>query len=273
MIVTEVPTGPDVGVKLVILGVGITVKLTPLLATPATVTTTFPVVAPKGTGTTMPVVPQNVGVAVVPLNVTVLVPCDTPKLLPVIVTDVPTGPDAGLKLKIPGVTVKGTPLLEPPPTVTTTLPVVAPFGTDTTMLVALQVLATPAETPLKVTVLLPWDAPKLVPVIVTDEATGPELGLRVVIVGITVKKTLLLGTPPTVTITLPDVAFVGTGTTMFVALQLVGVAAVPLNVTVLVPCVAPKFVPVIVTEVPTGPKLGLMFAMATDWVVALARLE
>ncbi len=43
---------------------------------------------------------------------------------------------------------------------------------------------------------------------------------------------------------------------MLVALQLVGVAAVPLNVTVLVPCVDPKFVPVIVTAVPTGPELG-----------------
>ena len=44
---------------------------------------------------------------------------------------------------------------------------------------------------------------------------------------------------------------------MLVALQLVGVATVPLNVTVLVPCVAPKFVPAIVTEVPTAPEFGL----------------
>jgi len=44
---------------------------------------------------------------------------------------------------------------------------------------------------------------------------------------------------------------------MFVALQDVGVAAVPLNVTVLVPCVGPKFVPVMVTDVPTGPEAGL----------------
>jgi hypothetical protein len=44
---------------------------------------------------------------------------------------------------------------------------------------------------------------------------------------------------------------------MLVAPQLVGVATVPLNVTVLVPCVAPKFVPVIVTEVPTVPEFGL----------------
>src|SRR5204863_3263667 len=41
------------------------------------------------------------------------------------------------------------------------------------------------------------------------------------------------------------------------ALQLFGVAAVPLKATVLVPCVAPKFAPVIVTAVPTGPDVGL----------------
>jgi len=70
---------------------------------------------------------------------------------------------------------------------------------------------------------------------------------------VTVKLTPLLAAPPTVTTTFPVVAPLGTATAMLVALQLVGVPAVPLNVTVLVPCVAPKFVPVIVTEVPTGP--------------------
>jgi len=69
----------------------------------------------------------------------------------------------------------------------------------------------------------------------------------------TVKGTPLLARPPTVTTMLPDVAPFGTGATMLVALQLVGVAAVPLKVTVLVPCEAPKFVPLICTEVPTGP--------------------
>src|SRR5260221_3735084 len=34
------------------------------------------------------------------------------------------------------------------------------------------------------------------------------------------------------------------------------VAAVPLNFTVLVPCVVPKFVPVIVTDEPTAPDVG-----------------
>ncbi len=49
-------------------------KLTPLLATPPTVTTTFPVVAPFGTGATILVALQLVTVAAVPLKVTVLAP-------------------------------------------------------------------------------------------------------------------------------------------------------------------------------------------------------
>ena len=43
---------------------------------------------------------------------------------------------------------------------------------------------------------------------------------------------------------------------MLAALQLVGVASVPLKRTVLVPCVAPKFAPVMVTGVPAGPAVG-----------------
>jgi hypothetical protein len=48
---------------------------------------------------------------------------------------------------------------------------------------------------------------------------------------------------------------------MLVELQLVGVPAVPLNVTALVSCAAPKFVPVIVTEVPTAPEFGVRLVM------------
>jgi hypothetical protein len=73
-IVTEAPTAPDVGVKLVMLGVGRTVKLWPLLLTPLAKTTTFPVVAPDGTGTLILVALQLVGVPAVPLNLTVLLP-------------------------------------------------------------------------------------------------------------------------------------------------------------------------------------------------------
>ena len=60
---------------------------------------------------------------------------------------------------------------------------------------------------------------------------------------------------------MPVVAPVGTVVAMLVALQLVAVAAVPLKVTVLVPCVEPKFVPVIVTAVPTAPEVGFRFVI------------
>ena len=60
----------------------VTVKVTPLLATLFTVTTTAPVVAPLGTGTTMLLALHVVGVATVPLNRTLLVPCVEPKLEP-----------------------------------------------------------------------------------------------------------------------------------------------------------------------------------------------
>jgi hypothetical protein len=96
-------------------GVGtVTVKTMELLAWPPTVTTTFPVVAPVGTGTTMLGPPQIVGVATVPLNVTVLEPWLTPKFVPAIVIEVPTGPAFGVRLEIVGVgtgTVNVSPLL------------------------------------------------------------------------------------------------------------------------------------------------------------------
>src|SRR5580765_5520580 len=115
-----------------------------------------------------------------------------------------------------------------------------------------------AVVPLNVMVLVPFVAPKFVPVTVTDVPTGPLFGDSVVNVGgtFTVKLRPLLASPPTVTTTLPVVAPLGTGTTMLVADQLVGVSAVPLKVTALVPLVAPKFDPAIVTDVPTGPLEG-----------------
>jgi len=72
--VTEAPTPPETGLRLAMVGVGSTVNVTPLLATPPTVTTTLPVVAPVGTFATMLVALQLVGVAAVPLKVSVLVP-------------------------------------------------------------------------------------------------------------------------------------------------------------------------------------------------------
>ena len=102
VIVTEVPTAPDVGFTLVIAGTGVvTENVTPLLAAPFTVTTTGPVVAPAGTGATTLVAFQLVGAATVPLNRTV--PGAVPKFAPVIVTEVPTAPDVGFTLVIAGI--------------------------------------------------------------------------------------------------------------------------------------------------------------------------
>ena len=123
MIVTAVPTALEVGLRLAIEGAGITVKLTPLLATPPTVATTLPVVAPLGTLTVMLPSIQLLAVpALVPLNVTVLLPCVDPKPLPAMIIAVPTVPEIGFRLAMLGgsVTVKLSPLLTTPPTVTTT---------------------------------------------------------------------------------------------------------------------------------------------------------
>jgi hypothetical protein len=104
-------------------------------------------------------------------------------------------------------------------------------------------------------------------VIVTEVPTAPEVGFKLAMLGdevLTVKFTLLLATPPTVTTTPPVVAPVGTGTTILAALQLLGAADVPLKAMVLVPFVEPKFAPLIVTDVPTGPEAGLRLVMFGD---------
>jgi hypothetical protein len=99
VIVTDTPTAPEVGDKLVMLGAATTVNAFPLLATPLTVTTTFPVVAPVGTVATIEVALQLVVVAVVVLNFTVPV---VPKFVPVIVTEAPTAAEVGDKLVMLG---------------------------------------------------------------------------------------------------------------------------------------------------------------------------
>jgi hypothetical protein len=105
--------------------------------------------------------------------------------------------------------------------------------------------------------------PKFSPEIVTDAPTAPVVGDTLLMDGATVKSTPLLAVP-TVTTTLPVVAPLGTGATIDVALQLVGVAVVPLNFTVLLPFVEPKFVPVIVTDTPTAPEVGDRLVMVGE---------
>jgi hypothetical protein len=183
-------TGPAMSERLVI--PGITVKVgSGELDTPATVTTTWPVVAFRGTGTTILVELQLVGDAVtfLELKVTALPVAVGPKPVPVIVTDVPTGPVLVDRELIVGTTLKIAGLVATPPdVVTTTLPVVALGGTGTMMVkpFGFQVVGT-AGVPLNVTVLLPCDEPKFVPVIVTDLPTAAEPGDTLVIVGVAAK--------------------------------------------------------------------------------------
>src|SRR5438128_11191664 len=121
--VTEVPTGPEVGDRLVMLGRAVAVKLTALLASAAALTTTLPVAAPLGTGATMLVALQLVGVAAVPLKLTVLRSGDRRVGVPGRVTEVPTGPEVSDRMVVVGSVVRGqrTSLMGRPGTVTTTL--------------------------------------------------------------------------------------------------------------------------------------------------------
>ena len=98
--VTEVPIGPLVGVKLVMAG-EVTVKLVALVADPLGVLTLMvPVVAPAGTVAVAVVALTPVKVtAAEPLKLTALRPV---RLVPVMVTEVPTGPLVGVKLVMVG---------------------------------------------------------------------------------------------------------------------------------------------------------------------------
>lgn len=138
-----------------------------MLDTDCTVTTTGPLNAPAGTVATIAVSLQLVIVALTPSNVTE--PAVLPKLAPLIVTDVPCGPAAGLRLLIKGAP-NITGLLCSPLLATITLPTPAPAGTVAVMEVSDQA-GVVAATPLKVTV--PALLPKPVPVIATDVPTGP----------------------------------------------------------------------------------------------------
>ncbi len=83
------------------------------------------------------------------------------------------------------------------------------------------------------------------------------LGVRLLIAGVTVNATPLLGPPVVVTTTLPVVAPAGTVAVILPTLQAVTVAVAPLKVTLPVPCEAPKPDPAITTDAPTVPVLGV----------------
>jgi hypothetical protein len=132
VMVMDSPVLPELGFSAVTLNPDDTVKATPLLEALFTTAVTFPVVAPLGTVTTMLLSLHEEGVATVPLNFTLLVPCVWPKATPVIVTVAPIPPFVGDTLLIvePAVTLNAEPVVNPTSVVTTMLPLLAPSGTD-----------------------------------------------------------------------------------------------------------------------------------------------
>jgi hypothetical protein len=209
--VTKVPVPPELGLKPVTVGGVVTVKLVPLVPVPDPFTTVIaPVLAPDGTVALMLVVLFTVYTASVPLNLTLVTAV---KLLPVMLTLVPTGPVPGVKLLTvgAGITVNELPLLaEPAGLVTLTNPVVAVFGTDTVMVVLFTIVNPGAFTPLICTCVAHV---KPVPVMVIVVPKVPVDGVNELTVGagITVKLMLLVPVPKAlVTDTVPVLAPAGT---------------------------------------------------------------
>lgn len=141
-----------------------------------------PVVAPAGTVATSCVDETSVKLALVPSNATTVAP---PRFVPLIVTDVPTGPRVGENDEIDGdcvatVTVKLDELVAVPTGVVTPIgPLVAPAGTVAVIDVS-DVTLNEAPVPLNVTDVAPV---KPDPEIVTDVPTSPLDGLNDEIAG------------------------------------------------------------------------------------------
>jgi len=233
----------------------VTVKFDELVAVPpGVVTVILPDVAPAGTFVVILLAEFTVNVALTPLNFTDVAPV---KLLPLIVTEVPTGPLVGENDVIvgPPVTVNVPELVsEQAGVVTLILPVVAPDGT-VAVIFDEELTVKDADVPLNFTEVAPL---KFEPLIVTDVPTGPLVGENDEIVGaeleVTWKLVPLVAVPSgVVTWILPLLAPDGTVAVIWVEELAVNVAAVAPKLTPVVPV---KLVPVIVTVVPTGPLVG-----------------
>src|SRR5438552_91778 len=182
------------------------------------------------------------------------------KLVPLMVTLVPTGPLVGEKLAIVGAltTVNELELVAVPPgAVTLSVPEVAPAGTVARMVVS-EVTVKVALVPLNATVVAPV---KLVPLMVTLVPTGPLVGEKLVIVGglTTVNEPALVAGPPAgLTPSHPDIAHAGTVARKVVSEVTVKVALVPLNATAVAPV---KLDALMVAVVATGPLVGEKLAI------------
>jgi hypothetical protein len=252
----------------------LTVKFAALaIVPPGVVTEIFPVVAPVGTVAVICVAEFTVNeVAVVALNFTELVvkvaPLTVPlKFVPVIVTDVPTGPKAGVNELIvgagTGVTVKLVVLVACPAAVYTWIgPVVAPAGTTA---VAPVVVGLVGVTRLEVLKRTPVTVELNVPLIVTVEPTMPLAGEKVGTPGQRTSgpvvnpnagvdgPSLLVTTTSAVA---PSPKAFGIGASSWVAESITSpVTPVLLKVTWAVP--VRKFVPMIVTSQPSEAVVGV----------------
>ena len=108
-------------------------------------------------------------------------------------------------------------------------------------------------TPLNETAVAPV---KLVPLMVTTVPAGLLAGTKEVMAGVTVKRVVVTKgpLPGVVTVMGPVVAPAGTVVVIVPEASTVKVDGTPLNETAVAPM---KVVPVIVTPVPTGPKVGV----------------
>jgi hypothetical protein len=165
----------------------VTVKVVELVAVPLGVVTEIgPVVAPEGTVALIRVAFCTVKVvAETPLKRTAVAPV---KFVPLIWTEVPTGPLVGLNDVIVGapvvVTVKFVELVAVPSGLVTAIgPVVAPAGTVAVIFCGLSIVNV-AVVPLKVTLVTLGSLPlKFWPWIVTEVPTGPLVGEKELIAG------------------------------------------------------------------------------------------
>jgi hypothetical protein len=177
-------------------------------------------------------------------------------------TPVPTGPVVGAKLATVGAASTVNEFADvavPPGVVTEIFPVVVPLATVAVICVVL-FTAKVAAFPLKATPVAPV---KLVPVITTNVPTNPDAGAKPVIVGAATTMNAFAEVADAagdVTVIGPLVVPEATVAVICVALFTVNVpAGVPLNETAVTPV---KLVPVMTTDVPTGPLVGVKLLIA-----------
>ncbi len=186
------------------------------------------------------------------------------KLVPKIVTDAPIAPLAGVKpVRVgDGITIKLVVLatvIPVPLTATVIGPVVAPAGTVVVRLVEVEAV-TIANVPLKRTTLFVGVVLKFVPVIITVALTAPLPGLKPESVGvdITIKGVALVRVVPFMVMEIgPVAAPTGTVVVNVVEVDAVTTAGVPLKVILLSAGAVLKFVPDMVTVVPSTPDAGV----------------